>query len=72
MSTPSADSIRAELEKNQKRVLHLDPIVIAYFGDLTIGLKGVLEKKVHNLTLDNPPHCIDQSKPKSGPVGSCT
>ena len=64
MSTPTAESIRAELDKSQRRVLQVDPIVIAYFGDFSQSLKQIIEKKIKKIISDNQPHCIVQSKPK--------
>jgi hypothetical protein len=72
MTTPSADAIRLQLEKPQQRVLQLDPIVIAYFGDFSLSLRGILEKKIKKIISDSQPRCIDQSKPKCGPDDSCT
>ncbi len=70
MTTPSAEAIRAELEKPQRRVLQVDPIVIAYFGDFSQSLKQILEKKIKKIISDSQPHCIDQSKPKCDPADS--
>lgn len=70
MSTPTAESIRAEVDKSKPRVLQLDPIVIAYFGDFSVSLKQILEKKIKKIISDNQRHCIDQSKPKCDLVDS--
>lgn len=65
MSLPTAEAIRAELEKSQKRVLQVEPIVIAYFGDLCESMKKILEKKIKTIS-DSQPHYTGQSKPKCG------
>ena len=72
MTTPSADIIRAQLEKPQQRVLQLDPIVIAYFGDFSLSLREILETKIKKIISDSQPRCIDQSKTKCGPDDSYT
>ena len=64
MTTPSAESIRAELEKSKPRILQVDPIVIAYFGDFNQSLKQIIEKRIKKIILDNQPHYTVQSKPK--------
>ena len=72
MSFPSAEAIASQIEKSKPRILQLDPIVIAYFGDLQKGIRTVLEKKSKDIILGNQPHYTDQSKPKCDPVGSYT